>query len=78
MEEQDFADFDEEEFEMIINGLIHPGDMFTPPDMLGGVPAPFGMPGAMPGMPGMDAPGGFMGGMDSIIAQAYDEEEGTL
>lgn len=76
MNEKDFEDFDEEEFEMIINGLIHPGDMFTPPDFMGGYPTPFGAP-AMGGMqpgPNFGGPGGF----DSIIAQAYDEEEGEL
>ena len=76
MDEKDFVDFDEEEFEMLINGMIHPGEMFTPPDMLGGAyPAPIGGMGA-PGMgaPGMGAPMG-MGGFDDFIAQAYDEEE---
>ena len=80
MNEQDFADFDEEEFEMLINGLIHPGDMFTPPDFMGGAfPQPFGGPG-MGGMgaAGMGGPASFTSGMDSIIAQAYDEEEGEL
>ena len=36
MDEKDFEDFDEEEFEMLINGLIHPGDMFVSPDFMGG------------------------------------------
>ena len=79
MNEQDFEDFDEEEFEMLINGLIHPGDMFTPPDFMGGAfPQPFGAPGMGMGAPGMGGPANFAGGMDSIIAQAYDEEEGEL
>ena len=79
MEEKDFEDFDEEEFEMIINGLIHPTDMFMSPDMLAGAyPAHFG--GGGMGTPGMGMPGGaptgFGSSYDSIIAQAYDEEEG--
>ena len=79
MNEQDFEDFDEEEFEMLINGLIHPGDMFTPPDFMGGAfPPPFGAPGMGMGAPGMGGPANFASGMDSIIAQAYDEEEGEL
>ena len=79
MDEKDFEDFDEEEFEMLINGLIHPGDMFVSPDFMGGAyPPPFGGPG-MPDMggPAAGGPAGF-GGMDSMIAQAYDDEEGDL
>ena len=76
MDEKDFADFDEEEFEMLINGLIHPGDMFVSPDFMGGAfPPPIGGPGGMPSMPGMGGPASFANGYDSIIAQAYDEEE---
>ena len=83
MDENYFDDLDEDEFEMLINGLIHPGDMFTPPDFMGGgFPPPFGspgagMPGGMGGMGGMGGPAA-LGGMDSLIAQAYDEEEGDL
>jgi len=76
MDEKDFEDFDEEEFEMLINGLIHPGDMFVSPDFMGGAyPPPFGAPGM--GGPAAGGPVGF-GGMDSMIAQAYDDEEGEL
>jgi len=78
MEEKDFEDFDEEEFEMLINGLIHPGDMFVSPDFMGGYPAPvggMGMPG-MPGVPGMGEPAFSGSSYDSMIAQAYDEEDG--
>ncbi|MDO4400310.1 MAG: hypothetical protein Q4D27_05100 [Coriobacteriia bacterium] len=82
MEEKDFEDFDEEEFEMIINGLIHPTDMFMSPDMLAGAyPAPFG--GGGMGAPGMGMPGGMPGGSpasfgspyDAMLAEAYDEED---
>lgn len=76
MREEEFDDFDEEEFEMLINGLIHPGDMFMSPDMLGGAyPPPVGGFG---GMPGGGAPGGFgapSGSFDDMIAQAYDDFE---
>ena len=75
MDEKDFEDFDEEEFEMLINGLIHPGDMFVSPDFMGGAfPPPIGGgPGGM-GMPGMGDPAFAGGSYDSMIAQAYDEE----
>ena len=76
MEEKDFADFDEEEFEMIINGLIHPQDMFVSPDLMGYPPAVGGPGMDMPGMPGMGAAPTTGNPYDSMIAQAYDEEEG--
>lgn len=69
MNEEDFADFNEEEFEMLINGLIHPGDMFTPPDFMpGAFPAPVG------GVPSAPAAPGF-GNLDGMLAAAYDELE---
>ena len=75
MDEKDFEDFDEEEFEMIINGLIHPGDMFVSPDFMGGAyPPPVGGTGM--GMPGMGGPAFAGSPLDSMIAQAYDEEAG--
>ena len=78
MEEKDFDDFDEEEFEMLINGLIHPQDMFVSPDLMG-FPAPVGAPGmGMPGAGGMGAQPFTDNPYDSMIAQAYDEEEGEL
>lgn len=72
MKEEELDDFDEEEFELLINGLIHPGDMFTPPDFMpGAFPPPFGgMPGSTP------APG--LGNLDGMLAAAYvdlDEED---
>lgn len=70
MKEEELDNLDEEEFEMLVNGLIHPGDLFTPPDFMGGMPAPFG------GMPSTDAPAAPLGGMDGMIAAAYDEMEG--
>lgn len=75
MDERDFEDFDEEEFEMLINGLIHPGDMFVSPDFMGGAfPPPMAAPGTGMGAPG-GSPAGFGSPLDSMIAQAYDEEE---
>ena len=77
MEEKDFADFDEEEFEMIINGLIHPQDMFVSPDLMGYPPAVGGPGMGMPGMGGMGGQQPFSdNAFDSMIAQAYDEEDG--
>ena len=80
MKPEELDDFDEEEFEMIINGLIHPSDFMMSPDFLAGAyPAPVGggMPGGMGGMPGGMPMGGApnFSSYDSIIAQAYDEEE---
>jgi hypothetical protein len=52
--------------------------MFVSPDFMGGYPAPvggMGMPG-MPGVPGMGEPAFSGGSYDSMIAQAYDEEDG--
>lgn len=70
MREEELDEFDEEEFEMLINGLIHPQDMMMSPDMLAGAfPPPFGAGGGMPG----GAPN--LSSMDGMIVQAYDEEE---
>lgn len=68
MIDKPFEDYDEEELEMLINGLIHPNDMFVSPDSFAG-----GFPGA-PGAPGM--PGGAAspaGSFDAMLASAYDE-----
>lgn len=77
MDERELDELEEEEFEMLVNGLIHPGDFLTPPDLIGGAyPAPFG--GMAAGGPaGAAAPSPFpAGSIDDLIVQAY-EEEGT-
>lgn len=65
MDEREFEELDDEELEMLMNGLIHPDDFFTPPDLTGGsIPlAPGASPSPFP-----------TGSFDDLIARAYDDE----
>lgn len=74
MAEKGFEDYDEEELEMLINGLIHPNDMFVSPDFMGSAfPPPVGGPGM--GMPGMGGAPFSGSSYDNMLAQAYDDED---
>ncbi len=85
MDAKDLDEFEDEELEMLINGIIHPTEMFTPPDFGSFAPVAGlgGMPGGSPigGMPGGAMPSGNIpspftpGSLEDLMTQEWDEED---
>ncbi len=76
MDAKELDELNDEEFEMLINGIIHPDEMFTPPNFSNATP--FGATpsvGAMPSIGGGGSMPFAATSIDNLLMQDWDEED---